>query len=212
MHSRGIILEGYSNSGKTSLLKALKVLLAQDENAERSLIVLGEHYSQVLNQVHGEFVSLNESQHYKLLQERVEMLHQLNEWAVGLGPFSRKSRGLFFILERFHLNHRVAFRNPLYHKIEELEHKLVKLGARCVLLTVSDHITEDRILSRDAGYWHGQPKEAFKHACKEFVQIQQLLREQAGISHVPTLEINTDAREWENYAKQIMLVMDGAAD
>ncbi len=136
------------------------------------------------------------------------MLHHLNEWAVGLGPFSRKSRGLFFILERFHLNHRVAFQNPLYHKIEELEHKLVKLGARCVLLTVSDGITEERILSRDAGFWHGQPKEVFEHACKEFIQTQRLLREQAGLSHVPTLEINTDSREWENYAKQIVFAMD----
>ncbi|MGM1045863.1 MAG: hypothetical protein ACQEXX_06930 [Bacillota bacterium] len=92
MHIRGIILEGYSNSGKTSLLRTVKLMMSQDESAERSLIVLGEHYSQVLNNVNGGFLSLGRSDHIKLLQERAEMLKRLNEWAIGLGPFSRKYR------------------------------------------------------------------------------------------------------------------------
>ena len=43
---RGIILEGHSNAGKTSVLKSLKQLQACDD-AERSVIILSEHYSQV---------------------------------------------------------------------------------------------------------------------------------------------------------------------
>ncbi|MFD1176620.1 hypothetical protein ACFQ3W_09950 [Paenibacillus puldeungensis] len=77
MHIRGIILEGYSNSGKTSLLTNIKMMMAKDENAERSLIVLGEHYTQILNNVNGDFQSLNRSDHMKLLQERVEMLKKI---------------------------------------------------------------------------------------------------------------------------------------
>lgn len=50
---RGIILEGYSNAGKTSVLKSLKQLQANDD-AERSVIVLSERYSQVLHKVSGE--------------------------------------------------------------------------------------------------------------------------------------------------------------
>jgi hypothetical protein len=57
-HIRGVILERYSNAGKTSVLKAIKLLQAQDETSERSIIVLSEHYSQVFNNVHGEFKSL----------------------------------------------------------------------------------------------------------------------------------------------------------
>lgn len=208
MHIRGIILEGYSNSGKTSLLKALKLMLSQDESAERSLIVLGEHYSQVLNNVNGNFVSLGKSEHYTLLQERVDMLKKLNEWAIGLGPFSRRSRGLFFILERFHLNHRVAFSSTLSKEIEELEQNLVELRAKCVLLTISNDISKERIMSRDAGIWNEKSREEFNKACKELIDTQELLRDQAKLSKVPTIEINTDTREWDKYAKEIIKYTD----
>lgn len=208
MHLRGIILEGYSNSGKTSLLKALKLMHSQDESAERSLIVLGEHYSQVLNNVNGEFVSLDRSEHLKLLQERVEMLKKLNEWVVGLGPFSRRSRGLFFVLERFHLNHRAAFSSTLSNEIETLEQNLVELGANCVLLTISNDIVKERIMSRDAGVWNGKPSEEILKACKELIDTQELLREHAKLSKVPTIEINTDSKEWDKYAKEIIEYID----
>jgi len=81
MNSRGIILEGYSNAGKTSLLRAIKQYQAQDELGESSAIILGEHYSQVLNNVRGQSVRLSREQHLELLGTRVEMLGQLNEWA-----------------------------------------------------------------------------------------------------------------------------------
>lgn len=208
MHIRGIILEGYSNSGKTSLLRTIKLMMSQDESAERSLIVLGEHYSQVLNNVNGDFLSLGRSDHIKLLQERAEMLKRLNEWAIGLGPFSRKSRGLFFVLERFHLNHRVAFSDTLSNEIVELEQNLVVLNAKCALLTISDDIVEERIMSRDAGLWKGKSKEEIIKACNELVETQKLLRKQVKLSKVPSIEINTDSKEWDKYAKQIIEYTD----
>jgi hypothetical protein len=79
MHIRGVILEGYSNAGKTSLLRAIKQYQSQDESAERNIVILGEHYSQILNNNHGEYVSLTRKEHIKLLRERVEMLKKLNE-------------------------------------------------------------------------------------------------------------------------------------
>ncbi|WP_339320259.1 hypothetical protein [Paenibacillus sp. FSL R10-2734] len=77
-HIRGIIIEGYSHAGKTSVLKALKLLQAQDESSERSIIVLSEHYSQILNNDHGEFQRLNRDEHLQVLKERVNMLKSLN--------------------------------------------------------------------------------------------------------------------------------------
>jgi thymidylate kinase len=53
---KGIILEGYSNAGKTSVLKSLKQLQSSDEYAERSVIVLSEHYTQALHRVNGELL------------------------------------------------------------------------------------------------------------------------------------------------------------
>ncbi|HEY4391501.1 MAG TPA: hypothetical protein VGN02_09165, partial [Paenibacillus sp.] len=145
MHIRGVILEGYSNAGKTSLLRAIKQYQSQDESAERSVVILGEHYSQILNNNHGEYVSLSREEHIKLLSERVTMLKNLNEWAIQLGPASRRARGLFFVLERFHLNHRAAFPDSNNIEITNIEEQLVSLGAKCILLTISPEIVEERI-------------------------------------------------------------------
>lgn len=57
MNIRGIILEGYSNAGKTSLLRALKQYQATDDASELSVVILGEHYTQILNNVHLKMIS-----------------------------------------------------------------------------------------------------------------------------------------------------------
>jgi len=204
MNSRGIILEGYSNAGKTSLLRAIKQYQAQDELGESSAIILGEHYSQVLNNVRGQSVRLSREQHLELLGTRVDMLRQLNEWATYLGPGRRKSRGLFFVLERFHLNHRVAFSDSNEIDIAALEKQLSELGARCILLTISDDRAEERIKSRNPQEWANKSNEDMRQACQDLIDTQNRLRAQAAKSAVPTYEINTDLKDWNGYAKTIM--------
>ncbi|UZM98621.1 hypothetical protein OL548_29460 [Lysinibacillus sp. MHQ-1] len=103
---RGVILEGYSNAGKKSVLKALKQFHASDD-AERSVIVLSEHYSQVLHKVNGELKSFSLEEHLQVLRERVTMLKMLNNWSREIGQ-TQRSKGLFFILERFHFSHPIS--------------------------------------------------------------------------------------------------------
>lgn len=206
MHIRGVILEGYSNAGKTSVLRAIKQYQSQDETAERSVVILGEHYSQILNNNHGEYVSLSRDEHIKLLRERIEMLKKLNEWAVQLGPASRRSRGLFYVLERFHLNHRAAFPNSDNTEIIEIEEQLASLGAKCVLLTISPEIAEDRIKSRQPNEWINKTEDEVKSSVHELLNTQNVLRHQAMLSKVPTIEINTDNKDWNRY---VGLIMEG---
>lgn len=204
MNFRGVILEGCSNAGKTSLLRALKRLQAGDEQAESSVVVLGEHYSQVLQNVRGQLVRLSREQHLELLSDRVDMLKKLNDWANHLGPWRRKSRGLFFILERFHLSHRAAFPDHDDTAIAEIEQRLVELGARCVLLTISPAVVEERIKSRNLSEWEGKSSKEVEEACKDLLEAQDALRFQARRSIVPTREINTDDKHWDAYARMIM--------
>ncbi|MFJ7936505.1 hypothetical protein [Sporosarcina sp. NPDC096371] len=199
---RGIILEGYSNAGKTSVLKSLKQLQACDD-AERSVIVLSEHYSQILHKVNGELKWLSREEHLELLKERVAMLKKLNNWAREIGQSSQRSKGLFFILERFHLNHRVAFSHSISDEIKQLEAELFEMGARCTLLTVSPHNIEQRISSRNPNEWVGKTEQEMKMACDLLLEQQQAYRRQAENSIIPTIEINTDNKDWESYAKQI---------
>jgi len=204
MNIRGVILEGYSNAGKTSLLKAIKQYQAQDESAELSVIILGEHYSQILNKVQGEMKRLTREQHIELLSDRVDMLKKLNEWSIYLGPWKRKSRGIFYILERFHLNHRVAFPDSNDIEITRIENLLLELGAECILLTISDNLIEERIKSRNPNEWINKSKEDIELACKDLSRTQNELRIHAAKSFIPTTEINTDNKDWKEYARLIM--------
>jgi len=52
---RGIILEGQSCSGKTSIFNAIKRYHLLEDDGERNVIYLAEHYSQTLNCVNGKF-------------------------------------------------------------------------------------------------------------------------------------------------------------
>ncbi|RAP73625.1 hypothetical protein [Paenibacillus montanisoli] len=208
MNIRGIILEGFSNAGKTSLLRAIKRLQAEDGAAESSVVVLGEHYSQILNLVRGSFVRLSREEHLELLRSRVGMLKQLNEWAVQLGPHSRKSRGLFFVLERFHLNHRVAFADADPAEITGIEEDLAALGGKCVLLTISPEVAEERIKSRVPAEWAGKPRDEIGQACRELLETQEQLRAQARMSKVATMEVNTDGKNWDELARWIIARVD----
>jgi thymidylate kinase len=199
---RGIILEGYSNAGKTSVLKSLKQLQANDDYAERSVVVLSEHYSQVLHRLNGELRTLNPKEHLQLLKDRVMMLKKLSGWARELGQVQR-SKGIFFILERFHLNHRVAFSDSLMDEIKQIEAELFGMGARCALLTISPENAEKRLKSRNPEEWAELKEEEVKMACDLLIKQQQEFRRQAKDSIIPTIVINTDNKDWETYAKQI---------
>lgn len=93
----GMVLEGLSTAGKTSVLKEIKRVQATDTESERSVVVLGEHYTQQLQVIHGVETSLSVSSHAELIRQRISSIEVLNSWAVGLGPHRRTSRGLFYL-------------------------------------------------------------------------------------------------------------------
>ena len=177
------------------------------ENEERSIIVLGEHYSQILNNVNGDLKSLSREEHIILLNKRVDMLKTLNEWAEQLGPASRRSRGFFFILERFHLNHRITFEDDLTSPVEMLEEKLVELGSKCVLLTIENNLTE-RVKSRNPKLWFEKTDEEITDYVNRLVEVQNRFKEAGKESKVETLEINTYKKEWNRFAEEIFVSMD----
>ncbi|GAB0170846.1 hypothetical protein LSPCS325_42830 [Lysinibacillus sp. CTST325] len=72
------------------------------------------------------------------------------------------------------------------------------------MLTVSPENLEQRISSRNLNEWEGKTMEEMKLAC-EILLEQQEYRSQAENSIIPTIEINTDHKDWDSYAKQIYL-------
>lgn len=197
---RGIILEGQSCSGKTSIFSALKQIHALENDAERNVIYLAEHYSQNLNWVNGEFQRLNQDENLKVLSDRISMLEQLNNYANSMGEHSRRSRGLFFLFERFHLNYAFCFNDITSNEYLKLEKRLLNLNALSVLCTISPENTVQRLTHR-ATYTNEAVTEG---GILEYIKNQQHFIDMANKSNVPTMIINTDDLNWDKHARIIL--------
>ncbi|PJN55376.1 hypothetical protein PAEVO_20970 [Paenibacillus sp. GM2FR] len=201
---RGVIIEGLSTAGKTSLFSAIKEIHSQASNVEKSIIAISEHYSQVLHSYQGVLRSMDKDEHIQLLIRHVDYLELQYSWIDSLGH-TKPSNGIFYLLERFHLNHRAAFSNS--SNIEVLEKRLFRLNAQCVLLTLSEDAVEPRFIESRSNAWKSYVMEnhsTVTEACHKFLEDQDQLRMCAKQSLIPTLEINTDEADWNSYARQIL--------
>jgi hypothetical protein len=206
---RGVIIEGLSTAGKTSVFSAIKRLHSQTHNDEKTIIAISEHYSQVLHSYQGLLRSMDKDEHIQLLNRHVDYLEQQYNWIDSLGH-TKPSNGVFYLLERFHVNHRAAFINSA--EIEMLEKRLSRLNARCILLTLSQNAVEPRFIESRSGAWKSYVMEnhsTVTEACQKFLEDQEKLRMCAKQSLIPTLEINTDEADWDSYAKQILMELNG---
>ncbi|UKS27316.1 hypothetical protein LOZ80_38790 [Paenibacillus sp. HWE-109] len=173
---RGVIIEGLSTSGKTSVFSAIKRLHSQTHNGEKTIIAISEHYSQVLHSYQGVLRSMDKVEHIQLLNRHVDYLEQQFEWIDALGH-TKPSNGVFYLLERFNVNHRAAFINS--EEIEMLEKRLLKLNAQCILLTVSKDAVESRFIESRGEVWKSYVMKnhpTVTEACKKFLEDQEKLR------------------------------------
>lgn len=202
--TRGVMLEGISCAGKTSTMLSIRRMQANDFESERSTIVLGEHYTQILNSVNGRFVRMSRDEHGRLLLERLKMLEQLNDWACSLGEFRRRSRGLFAIFERFYLNHLAAFDDYETAEMQEIEALCNAVGLKVVLLVLSDGNLEERMKRRDRQMKVSRLPEFYQGKVLESKKEQDRYLRAAEHIRIPTLIVNTDAMDWDAYAKTVL--------
>jgi hypothetical protein len=206
---RGLIFEGIGAAGKTSTAAALRRQLPLEPENERSLIALTETYTQVLNEVQGQLVRLTRLEHLQLLERQIGLLEAVGDHVVPLGARTRRSSGLFFLLERVQLNHRAAFSAEQAfdeEAISRVEDRLVRLGAKCVFLTVSEDLIEDRaIVRRDVRFDSDAAK---ADAIAEITAQQRWVRAQVQRSRIPTLEVNTNSMDWDDIARTSMRFLE----
>lgn len=201
---RGIILEGQSFSGKTSVFNALKRCHYCESDSERNIIFLSEHYSKTLNWVNGEFKNLSREENLKVLADRIAMLEQLNAYANAMGVHSRRSRGLFFVFERFHLNYAFSHNDMESEEYVQIENRLRSINARPVLLTISPSQVETRL--RHRAQYSGE--EVTGESIEKYIRQQERFREIAGKSSLATRVINTDSMDWDAIAKDLLKCME----
>jgi hypothetical protein len=206
---RGLILEGTGAAGKTSTAAAIRASLPLDPENERSIFALTETYTQVLNESNGQLVRLNCAEHLALLERQVGLIEAINDHVRPMGERTRRSSGLLFLLERVQLNHRASFaRDKDFDAagIDRLEARLLALGAKCILLTVSDAVIEDRALVRRNAQFDSVTAKNARIA--EIIAEQHWVRAQVKNSRIPTLEINTDSMDWTAIAVRAMTFLE----
>ena len=197
---RGVIIEGLSCSGKTSLFKALKVQHSLQDNNERNTIFISENYSQNLNLINGQYAALSYNENLRILQERLSMLESLNNYANSMGLHSRRARGLFYTFERFHLNFASCFDCTGMPEYIDTERRLLELNALTVLCYISDSKIEE-LLRHHASFTGDIITE---DTISEYKHKQARLIEIANTSLVPTLLLNTDTMDWNSLATIVL--------
>lgn len=182
---QGVIIEGLSTAGKSSVFSAIKKLHSQTHNCEITIIAISEHYSQVLHSYQGVLRLMDKDEHIQLLTRHVDYLEQQYNWIDSLGH-TKPSNGVFYLLERFHVNHRAAFINSA--EIEKLEKRLSRLNVHCVLLTLSQDAVEPRFIESRGEAWKSYVIEnhlTVMEACQKFFEDQEILRKCAKQSFPP---------------------------
>jgi thymidylate kinase len=140
MYSRGLIIEGISNSGKTTIFNYLKQRISSEPSWERTCLFFSEQFSQILYKKNDQFCKLTKEEHISLLDERISCIESLDKWTGEFEPVKRSKR-IFYIFERFHLNHRICFGNG---NIEKIEERIEEINGKCLLL----HVTEEELFHR----------------------------------------------------------------
>ena len=136
----------------------------------------------------------------RVLSDRISMLEQLNNYANSMGEHSRRSRGLFFVFERFHLNYAFSFNDVDSYEYLELEKRLYNLNARVVLCTISAEKTEQRLRHR-ANYTN---EEVTQESIDQYIERQRHFINIANRSSLMNMIINTDDLIWDSYADNIL--------
>ena len=198
------MLEGISCAGKTSTMYAIKRLFATDLNLERNIIMLGEHYTQVLNSINGELKNHEHIEHTEMLFKRVEMIEQLYEWACHLGDFRRSSRGLYTVLERGLINHTAYYEDYDTKQIKELVRRFKALEVEAIVLIISDEHLEKRIRQRDELMKISNTSSFYREQAEKAKKYQDNMLSATNKTNLPFRIICTDAMDWDEYARVIV--------
>nr|WP_165983393.1 hypothetical protein [Macrococcus goetzii] len=194
---KGIIIEGYSYTGKTSIFNEIKKLQILS-NKERSAVYITEHFTQILNvNKHDEIIEITKDNHISLLESHLNYLSQLSNWINNEINHGKSSSDLYYMFERYHLNHIVHFGN--HHEIIQIQNKLMELNPLCVLLIVSKSEMSKRIQLR----YPQISNHDFKKEIEKFTQIQEKYIKEASNTVIPCIIVNTDSMDWVSLANQI---------
>ena len=143
----GLILEGVSGSGKTTVLHALLRGERYLERGYLSSLVLTEHHTQRVLEPKQRREGLGVEDNVGLLRRHVETIRALEarlhqtDWAAR----GRTLHRFCYVLERFNLTHVCHYPHVAWGDVEDVDGALAGLGCKLCLLTADGSVLEERV-------------------------------------------------------------------
>lgn len=193
---QGIILEGISGTGKTSVFDVLVKHNKMQSIPAKSRLILSEHHTQRILELEEQQGILTPRHHTELLDQLITFMESLNNRTTRRGWNSDhvQEQDLFFLFERFHLTHVFRFPYMDWSHVADIDRRLKPLGTVLCLLTVNAETLEKRLFSRRHECWLNYLKQ-YGNSPTEIVNTllnrQKMARELAALSSLPTLVIDT---------------------
>jgi len=195
MFCRGLVIEGASSTGKSTLLNELLRCDAYLDRGYSSSLVLSEHHTQrVLEPV--------QAKRALRVEDNVELLEDLLTWIERRAKRAcehdweareRTNHRLAFVLERFHFTHVFHYDHVTWDHVVHIDQRLHELNTVLVVLTSSRAHMRER-LNKRGPQWHqymsslGQTTE---NILDHYELQQQMLLEFVAKSSLPNLIFDT---------------------
>ncbi len=205
----GLILEGISGSGKTSVLKRLLAHDAWITKPFTSSLVLSEHHTQRVLEAKERNEGLHVNDHLMLLANILDFVEQIHKHAGQMDWAERQKHNhkLPYLLERFHFTHVYHYPYMTWNKVDTIEHRLLNLNAKVCVLTIDKVAIEQRIFGDRNKQWasylqrYGSTK---KRIINHFTTQQQQLFRLCELTRLPILVIDTSTQTINEIVEKIL--------
>ncbi|MFC1601889.1 hypothetical protein ACFL34_06015 [Candidatus Sumerlaeota bacterium] len=208
-NTSGLIIEGICGTGKTTLFHALLQCIRFVQKSFLSTIALSEHQTQRVLEHKEREQGLAPADNIALLDQHVtywESIHTRLE-QMPWRQDNRTNMRMLYILERFHFTHVYHYRHMNWRDVQGIDARLAQLNCKLCLLTMSDTMMEQRIItSRDAGWrdYLKQYGETNDEIIEHYIAQQELLRRLCEQSQLDTLIIDTSESSIDTILPQVL--------
>ena len=196
----GLVLEGISGSGKSTVLGGLLRSESYLQRGYLSSIVLSEHHTQRVLEPKQKAEGLSAADNVALLRQNVDMIHALDLRLRGTdwGERGRLNHRLSYLMERFHLTHVCHYEHVGWKHVRAIDDALAGLGCKLCLLRVDEAMIEERVVNlRRNKEWEAYLSSVGSHSrgiVDHYVAQQERFLALREASSMPSVVVDTSGR------------------
>lgn len=205
----GLILEGISGSGKTTIIKALLNSKRYLSRSSISSVILSEHNTQRILEKKQRESGLVKTDNLNLLNGHISYLSDLKSRLEEM-VWCRKNQTKHivpFLLERFHLTHVLHYKHIEWNDVKTIDSQLNSLNTKLCILTATSEELEERIFDARDTQWNNYIKrfgDTRDDILDHFLLEQERLLSLAKESTLRTLIINPSTRTLSDSVEKIL--------